>query len=129
MVAINVNDGICAAAEGPITDVEIEDIQAEGSHSAVRLLSTGAPVERISIRNVRGTYWQYAIGFTHYFRDRKQQGLFRDIAIRDVKVAKVPAPLDYPWRESAAKTPLFFYDKSISISGLSIDGFEILEAK
>ena len=129
MVAINANDGFCAAAEGPITDVEIEDIQAEGSHSAVRMLSTGAPVERISIRNVRGTYWQYAIGFTHYFRDRPQKGIFRDIAIRDVKVAKVPAPPDYPWCESAARTPLFFYDKDIAISGLSFDGFEILNAK
>ena len=63
------------------------------------------------------------------FRDRPQQGLFRDISICDVKVAKVPAPSDYPWCESAAKTPLFFYDKNISISGLSIDGFEILTAR
>ena len=129
MVAINANDGSCAAYEGPITDVEIEDLQSEGCHSAVRLLSTGAPVERISIRNIRGTYWQYAIGFTHFFRDRPQTGLFRDISISDVRVAKVPAPDDYPWRESAAKTPLFFYDANISISNLSVDGMEIENPK
>ena len=127
MVAINANDGICAAKEGPITDVEIEDLYAENCHSAVRLLSTGALVERISIRGVRGTYWQYAIGFTHYFPHRPQKGVFRDITIRDVRIAKVAAPKEgYPWPERTARTPLFFYDSSISLHNVSIDDFEIL---
>ena len=51
-VALNANDGRCAIHQGPITDIEIDGIYAEYGHSAIRMLSTGAPVERIRIRNV-----------------------------------------------------------------------------
>ena len=54
LVALNANDGICAAYEGPITDIDIDGIYADYCHSAVRLLSAGAELKRVTIRNVHG---------------------------------------------------------------------------
>lgn len=127
MVAINANDGFCAAKEGSITDVEIEDIDAQGCHSAVRLLSTGAPVERITIRNVSGRFYAYAIGFTHFFRDRPQQGTFKDIVIEHVRVGKGKVPEGFPWPKSLEAFPILFYDTNVRITGLKMDDIQLLD--
>jgi len=40
---------------GPIRNIRIEDIEAQGCHSFVRLLSVVSPIANVSIRGVRGT--------------------------------------------------------------------------
>jgi len=45
MIALNADEGV----PGTITDIQIDGIFADDSHSAVRLLSADYPVERISI--------------------------------------------------------------------------------
>lgn len=92
LVALNANDGICAQQEGDITDVDIDGIYADYCHSAVRLLSTGANLKRITIRNVHGNFYTYVVGLTHFFRDRKTRGVFDDISISDVFAAKALSP-------------------------------------
>ena len=124
-VALNANDGRCAAYQGPITDILVDGVHAECGHSAVRMLSTGAPVERITIRNVSGRFYAYAIGFTHFFGDRPQQGVFSDVTIEHVKVGKGKVPGDFPWPDALKAFPVLFYDANIRVDGLKLDDVEL----
>lgn len=126
MVALNANDGFCNAHEEEISDIEIEDVQADYCHSALRMLSVDAPVRRVKVRNVRGHFYAYAIGFTHYFPKRPEVGLFEDISISDVKVGKAPAMEENPWKTYVGKLPTFFYDEKVRLVNVKIDDFEVL---
>ncbi len=60
MIALNADDALLRTEVkgmtcGPIRNIRIEDIAAEGCHSFVRLLSVVSPIENVSIRGVRGT--------------------------------------------------------------------------
>ena len=60
MVALNADDALLRTevkgmTGGPIRNVVIENIEAQGCHSFVRLLSVFSAIENISIRGVRGT--------------------------------------------------------------------------
>lgn len=60
MIALNADDALTRTEVkgmtcGPIRNIRIEDIEAQGCHSFVRLLSVVSPIENISIRGVRGT--------------------------------------------------------------------------
>lgn len=92
LVALNANDGICSPEEGPISDVDIDGLYADYCHSAVRLLSTSAPLKRVTIRNVHGNFYTYVVGLTHFFDKRETRGVFDDIVISDVFAAKVFSP-------------------------------------
>ena len=122
MVAINANDGSCAACQSAITDIEIDGVETDYSHSAVRLLSAPDPVERIRIRNVRGHFFKYAIGLTHYFPGRPK-GSFKDISLENICVGHAPQPPDM-W--PMGRSPILFFDKEVVIDGLKLDGFETL---
>ena len=92
LVALNANDGVCAQEEGPISDIDVDGLYADYCHSAVRLLSTGAPLKRVTIRNVHGNFYTYAVGLTHFFENRSTRGIFDDIIISDVFASKVYSP-------------------------------------
>ena len=91
LVALNANDGQCAQEEGAITDVDIDGVYADYCHSAVRMLSTGAVLKRVTVRNVHGNFYTYAVGLTHFF-PKRPRGCFDDIVISDVFAAKVYSP-------------------------------------
>ncbi len=60
MIALNADDAlnrteVKGMTGGPIRNIVIEDIEAQGCHSFVRLLSVFSTIENISIRGVRGT--------------------------------------------------------------------------
>ncbi|MFH1499799.1 MAG: glycosyl hydrolase family 28-related protein [Verrucomicrobiota bacterium] len=60
MVALNADDALTRTevkgmTNGPIRNILIEDVEAQGCHSFVRLLSVVSPIENIRIRGVRGT--------------------------------------------------------------------------
>jgi hypothetical protein len=68
--------------QGPIENIEIDGIFAEGCHSAVRLLSQVNPVKNISIKNVFGTYYTYCIILSKY--KNFGEGAFDNIDISGV---------------------------------------------
>ena len=86
-VAINAHEG----SRGPITNIEIDGIFAEGAHSAVRLLTVCNDVENIHISNVYGSYYQYCIGITKYYPGQTS-GVFRNITLEKVAACKAPRP-------------------------------------
>ena len=87
LVALNANDGICSPEEGPISDIDIDGLYADYCHSAVRMLSAGADLKRVTVRNVHGHFYCYTVGLTHYF-PQKPRGRFDDIVVEDVFAAK-----------------------------------------
>jgi hypothetical protein len=89
MVALNADDGeYWEISNGPITDIQIDGLWASNCFRAVRLLSTGTPVKRISISNIFGSYYTNAIAFTHW-RLTTTLPRFEDISIHNVFTAKV----------------------------------------
>ena len=124
LVAVNANDGICAAYQGDITDIDIEGVYADYCHSAVRLLSNGTNVKRITIRNVHGNFYTYAVGFTHYF-PKRPRGVFDDIVVEDVFAAKVFSPEEIGVNSRVKFQPIQFQGPidcgTIAIRNLSRD--------
>ena len=89
LLAINAPEGDWP---GPITDIEVDGILCEYCHSAVRLLSYGEPVERITLRGIHGNFYRYMIGITHFLNDKPGPGIFNDIVIRDCYCGKARQP-------------------------------------
>ena len=60
MVALNADDALSRTEArgmtcGPIRNIHIEDLAAEGCHSFVRMLSVWSPIENVTVRGVRGS--------------------------------------------------------------------------
>ena len=67
LVALNA----CEGYAGPITNIEIDGIFAEDCHSAVRLLALTENVSNIHISNIYGSYYQYCVTLSKYYRVEK----------------------------------------------------------
>lgn len=119
LLALNVNDGSHVMSEGwPITDIDVDGIYSKDCHSAVRLLSTGGELKRINIRNVHGTFYRYAIGFTHFFKESRGIGSMDAITVSDCHVSKmeIPPDIDYPMK----RLPLLFFDEKLEIGAVTL---------
>ena len=86
MVAINADDGL----SGDITDIEIDGVFGTNSLRGVRLLSTHSRVERISISNVFGTYYQNPVSLTFYHYKETTRGIMDHISIKNVFASNAP---------------------------------------
>ena len=119
MVALNANDSICSPEEGPITDVDIDGLYCDYCHSAARLLSAGAELKRVTIRNVHGNFYCYTVGLTHYF-PQKPRGMMDDIVISDVFASKAiaPAGMDCDYRR---RMPVIQVEGANDIGRLTIE--------
>lgn len=87
LLALNADDGYRESPiMGPIEDIVVDGIFSENCHSAARILTTGSPIRNITIRNVHDSFYRYAIGFTHFFPDRKTPGLFENITLESLSI-------------------------------------------
>ncbi|MDR1479758.1 MAG: hypothetical protein LBJ00_12565 [Planctomycetaceae bacterium] len=90
MIALNADDGeYWEVTQGAITDIRIDGVWATNCFRAVRFLSTGTPIKRISISNIFGSYFRNTIAFTHWRLDLKERPRFEDIAISNIFTAKI----------------------------------------
>jgi hypothetical protein len=90
MIALNSNDGeYWEVTKGAITDIQIDGVWATNCFRAVRFLSTGSPIKRISISNIFGSYYCNVIAFTHWRFDLTDLPHFEDISIHNIFSAKV----------------------------------------
>ncbi len=114
LVAITADDG---APYGPIEDIVVDGIFAEGTHSAVRVLSHGELVKNIKISNVYGTYNRYCVGITKYHDKEKGCGYMENIIIDNVSASFCSATVDVPWVDR----PLIWVQGELDIYGLKIE--------
>jgi hypothetical protein len=90
MIALNADDGeYWEVTKGAITDIQIDGVWATDCFRAVRFLSTGTPVKRISISNIFGSYYTNVIAFTHWRLDLFEQPRFEDISIHNIFSSKI----------------------------------------
>ena len=114
MVAINADEGV----PGPITDIQVDGLFADDCHSAVRLLSADHPVERISISNVFGTYYQYCIGVTKYYAGTN--GYFDGIVLKNIFASKAPRHSVYQ-KDGSFVYPLIWVQSGLTVKNLSVE--------
>ena len=120
MVALNANDGICSPEEGPIHDVDIDGLYCAYCHSAVRMLSAGAPLGRVTVRNVHGHFYCYTVGLTHYFPE-KPRGRFDDIVVGDVFAAKALVPPECGGSDYRAPMEVIHLQGPIDVGNLVVE--------
>ena len=81
-----------------ITDVLIDGIHMDDGEQAVRLLSRGTGrLDRVTIRNVTGTYRSYGFYILPWFLDRENKtcGNFGNIFIENVDLREMPPTYTY----------------------------------
>ena len=83
LIALNADEG----SFGPISHISISDLFAQDCHSAVRLLTVKNRVEHIHISNVYGSYYQYGIGLTKFYKS-DLEGWFDDITLDNLYISK-----------------------------------------
>lgn len=109
VVAINADEG----SNGPISNISVDGIFSEDSHSAVRLLTVTQPVENINITNVYGSYYQYCIGLTKYYPG-ETTGFFDNITISNVYASKAERYAIYQKGNSPAYPFIFVQDETVT---------------
>jgi hypothetical protein len=74
------------AGIGPVSDVDIDGVQADDCAQVIRILSRASRLDRVSIRNVKGTYRDFGVWITPYFRESSNIGRleFENIDLRPV---------------------------------------------
>lgn len=115
LLALNADDGW----RGPIGDIEVDGIFSDKGHSAVRMLSAGSPVRRISVSNVFGTYYQYCIALSKYFDDYLPFGEYDQISLRNIYAAKAFRYPDFYTADDYVY-PLIWIEKELRIGHLVI---------
>ena len=83
--------------------------------------SAPAEVKRITIRNVHGEFFVYAVGLTHYFPQRPR-GTFDDIVIEDVFMSKAFSPESFGRMGRAQYAPIFI-EGPVDVGNLTVSRF------
>ena len=109
MVAVNAHEG----SKGPISNIEIDGLFAEGCHSAVRLLTVSDNIENIHISNIYGTYYQYCVGLTKYYPG-DTTGVFDGISIDHIYASKALRDNIYPFPDSYVYPFIYIQDNTRS---------------
>lgn len=122
MVALNADEG----TPGPISDIQVDGLFAEDCHSAVRLLSANHPVERVTISNVFGSYYQYCIGVTKYYEG--DDGYFDSIVIRDVFAAKATRHTIYH-KDGTKVYPFIWVQGGLRVKNLQVSNIYRKESR
>ena len=124
LVALNADEG----SAGPITNMLVDGIFAEDCHSAVRLLAVRELIEKIRITNVYGTYYQYCIGITKFYKFERTGG-FDAITIDHVYASKAPRPPRWPFSKGSGYPIIYVqgdeYVKNLSISHVHRREFKV----
>ena len=126
LIALNAEDGIVdSPGYGPIENIEIDSIFSDNCHSIVRMLSCGSRISNISIRNVYGSFYRYAVGFTHFFPENPTRGVFDNIVLENLFISKALPP-ESDWN-GAPDWALVWCEGHGDIGSLRINGFHRVE--
>lgn len=109
---------------GPIENILVDGIFADRCHSAVRMLSCGSAVRNITIRNVYGSFYRYAIGFTHFLQNMPR-GVFDNIVLENLFISKA-LPFEEDWNR-CPDWGLVWIQNEGDVGSLKISGFHRIE--
>jgi len=115
LVALNADEG----SAGEISNIKIKGLYAEDCHSAVRLLSANYPVRNIHISDVYGTYFQYCIGLTRFYKTN-DKGIFDAITLDNIYASKAVRLPVYNKKPDDYVYPLIFIESKLHIGSLKI---------
>ena len=102
----------------------MENIGARDCHSAVRLLAVDHAVKNITVRNVRGTFYQYCVGFTKYYRmGDGVYGRFENVVVENCEVSKAPMLKEYK-KDPVHRYPLFYFQTETRSENVTIRNVE-----
>lgn len=116
MVALTADDGLY----GPIRNILVDGIFADGGHSAVRILSHGLPVENVRICNVYGKFYSKVIGLTKYHGGEDERGVLRNITIDNVVATSCAGTVGCV---CPASPRLIWVQKGVDVENLRIEHF------
>ena len=114
LLALNADD----FHRGDIQDISVDGIYSDRGHSAVRMLSWGSNIRRISICNVFGTFYQYCIGITKYYSE-EGIGRYDQISLRNIYASKAFRYPDF-YTEKSIVYPIIYIQKDLHIKHLVI---------
>ena len=118
VVALNADDGF----DGPIQDIQIDGVFGCNSLRGVRLLSIKSPLERISISNVFGTFYQNCISLSYFYPRSGNRGKMSHITIRNIYGSNAPRIPEYNKGDNSHYDYSFVWiDSTLDIDFLSID--------
>lgn len=112
LVAITSDDSI----NGDIENISVDNIMAEGCHSAVRMLSVRHRVRNIHISNVYGSYYVYCICMTKYYDAPGVLGHFENISLDHIYASFCKGTIDVPGNYG----PLIHIGQEVVIPRLSV---------
>lgn len=115
LVALNADEG----SSGPITNIEVNGIYSEDCHSAVRMLAVKQKLRGIHIHDVYGTYFQYCIGLTKYYRG-ETTGYFEGITLNNIFASKAERRYEYH-KEGTYVFPLIWIEEETWVKSLTIN--------
>ncbi len=117
LLAINADDFYY----GDISDISVDGIYAEGSHSAIRMLAVKSTISRISINNIFGSFYQYCIGITKYYNigNKSLRGKYDQITISNVYGRKHFRYPDF-YTDKSYVYPFIYIEKELDIKNLTI---------
>ena len=104
---------------GPIEDILVDGIFSKDCHSAVRMLSAGSWIRRVTISNVFGTFFQYAVAFSVYYPERGRKGLFDQITLQNIYVSKAVRHTMYR-KDGGFVYPLVWVEKDAIVKTAAI---------
>ncbi|MBQ4087100.1 MAG: hypothetical protein IJC78_02495 [Clostridia bacterium] len=116
LVAINADD----FASGPISDITVNGVYSESCHSAVRLLSVHYPVKNISVSNVYGSFYRYAICISKFYETEEVRGSFSNLVFKNIAVSKAPLLPKYGVGKWITCAPLHI-GENVDIDVLSVE--------
>ena len=128
---------------GPITDVDIDGVNVDGGHNGIRIMSRVSRMDRVSIRNVQGTYTKYGFFVSPGWRPGGNLGniTFENIDLRPLEPDYGPLPFVFLVQGNVEQLtlrnirshlpvdsrPLVWVQPSSDIGVLRVDGMSLYQ--
>ncbi len=121
LVALNCDEG----SSGPISNIEVNGIYSEDCHSAVRMLAVKEKLTNVHIHDVYGTYFQYCIGLTKYYKG-ESTGYFDNVTLDNIFASKAIRIPEYH-KEGTYVFPLIWIEEETRVRHLTINNVTRVE--
>ena len=115
LVALNADEG----TNGPISHIDIDGIYSEDCHSALRMLTVKNRISNIHVSNVHGTFFQYCIGVTKYFKG-ETEGLYDSVTFDNIYASKAERLPVYNKKPTSYVYPIIYIEEDTRIKNLRI---------